>query len=99
MDPIDRSMPPVMMTRPSPSANRPKRPIWFARFIRLTWEMNCGLMAAVTPPITRISRASPSSFLSMGGEILVGRLSDGEHQDIVLGKILALQKAADATLV
>src|SRR6185437_11808090 len=56
--------------------------------------MNWGLMKAETPPMTRMSRASPSSFLSMSGSVLVYLLSDSEHQNVVLGKVLALEETA-----
>ena len=44
IEPIDRSMPPVMMTKPSPIENSPNRPIRLAVLARLIGEMKRGLM-------------------------------------------------------
>src|SRR3954452_24845633 len=97
-EPTDNSIPPVMMTSPTPIEIRPKSPIWLARFIRFTCDRNCGLIAAVTAPTARINNKRPSSFLSMGVQFLC-RIADGKHQDIVLRKLRPLEKAADPALV
>src|SRR3954447_13989312 len=99
MEPTESSMPPVMITMPRPSANSPNRPIWLARLTRFTCEMNCGLMKAVTEPMTRISRKRPSSFLSIVVAILRACSANGQHQHIVLREVGAVEKSSHATLM
>ncbi len=62
IDPTERSMPPVMMTKPWPIANRPNSPIRFAVFARLIGEMKRGLRIATTVPTTRMRMKRPRSF-------------------------------------
>ncbi|MGV7244294.1 hypothetical protein ACRXB1_21440, partial [Caballeronia sp. M23-90] len=45
----DKSMPPVMITNPSPIANNPNKPMRFAVFERFAGEMKRGLMIACAP--------------------------------------------------
>ena len=65
IEPTDSSMPPVMMTKPSPIENRPNRPIRLAVLARLIGDRKRGLMMATTLPTTTISRNSPRSFFSI----------------------------------
>ena len=65
IEPTDSSMPPVMMTKAWPIANRPNRPIRLAVLARLIGDRKRGLMNGHDAPTTRISRSRPRSFFSM----------------------------------
>ena len=62
-DPTDRSMPPVMMTSPSPRLKMPNAPISRAVFCRLAADRKRGLSAVTTVHSTTSSRNVASSFL------------------------------------
>ena len=61
-DPTDRSMPPVMMTRPSPRLKMPNAPISRAVFCRLAGDMKRGLSAVTITHSTTSSRKIANSF-------------------------------------
>ena len=62
IEPTDRSMPLVMMTRPAPRLKMPNRPIMFAMFTRLVSEKKRGFSNPVTAHITTSKIKMPSSF-------------------------------------
>ena len=64
-EPTESSMPPVMITKPCPIANRPKRPTRFAVLARLIGDRKRGLISATMVPTTRISTRRPRSFFCM----------------------------------
>ena len=65
IEPTDSSMPPVMITKPWPIENIPKRPTRLAVLAMLIGERNSGLMIATTAPTTMISTRRPRSFFSI----------------------------------
>jgi len=65
IEPTESSMPPVMITSPSPMLKMPNIPIWRARFCRLMASRKFGLMTeTITQSKTR-SKKIPSSFFIM----------------------------------
>src|SRR3954470_20426069 len=62
-DPTERSMPPVMMTSPSPRLKMPNAPINRAVFCRLAGDRNRGLSAVTIAHNTTSSRKIATSFL------------------------------------
>src|SRR6478609_143398 len=65
IDPTDRSMPPVMMTMPTPMLKMPYVPTSRLTFCRLVTLRNCGLASATTAQSTISSSATPMSFRVM----------------------------------
>src|SRR5690349_24688452 len=105
-EPIDRSMPPVMMTKPSPIENMPNRPIRLAVLARFTGDRKRGLMMATTAPTTRIRMQRPRSFFSIGIGVLrrraggsVEAFADRELQHIVLAEFGPVQESRDPALM
>src|SRR6266851_1018628 len=103
IEPIARSMPPVMMTKPSPIENSPNRPIRFAVLPRLMGDRKRGFRMETTRPTTTISRKRPRSFFSTSQPPLpagrADRRVDGGRPDIergaALGRVAALDASAD----
>src|SRR5262245_5040790 len=98
IDPTERSMPPVMMTNPSPSENRPNRPIRLAVLARLSGDRKRGFKNATTAPTTRISRNRPRSFFNIV-LISIQSLADGELQHIALAELVAFKEAGNLPLL
>src|SRR5450631_2304556 len=92
-DPIDRSIPPVMITRPSPSEKIPNRPIRLAVLARLTGDRKRGLISATTAPTTRIRMRRPRSFLNMA--VPNSWSADSKLHHVMLAELIALKFAAD----
>src|SRR5689334_15349583 len=65
MDPTDRSMPPVMMTRPTPMLKMPYVPTSRLTFCRLSRLRNCGLASATSAHNTVSSSPTAMSLLVM----------------------------------
>jgi hypothetical protein len=61
-DPTERSMPPVMMTMPTPMLKIPYVPTSRPTFCRLVTLKNCGLAMATMAHSTTSSRRVPISF-------------------------------------
>src|ERR1700760_3935745 len=99
IEPTDRSMPPVMITNPRPIASNPNKPIWLARLVRFTCDTNCGLMNAVTPPITKIKRKRPSSFLSICPQVPFHAPACRQQHDVVLGECRPIEMTAERAFV
>ena len=62
IEPTERSMPPVMMTRPRPMLKIPNSPMILDVLMRLAWERKRGFWAVVTPHNTSRRIKIPSSF-------------------------------------
>src|SRR6185436_8453000 len=63
IDPTDRSMPPLMITTPTPMLKIPYVPTSRATFWTLATLRNCGLANATIAHSTTSSRRTPISFL------------------------------------
>src|SRR4051812_42679022 len=103
-EPTDSSMPPVMMTNPSPMENRPKSPMRLAVLAMLMGERKRGFRIAVTVPTTKIRTRSPRSFFSIaspipGRRVSVQRMADGKLEHIVFAELPAIKEAADGALM
>src|SRR6266850_7910802 len=103
IEPTERSIPPVIMTRPKPRLNMPYMPIWLAVLVRFTGEMNLGFNAVVTAHSTISKTEIPISFFipSIHKRQLRCRdlFPDGQLHDVFLGAIGSFQHAADFALV
>src|ERR1700730_16662025 len=96
-------MPPVMITRPSPSENSPNRPIRLAVLPRLIGDRKRGLISATMAPTTRIRMRRPRSFFNMvvfsTWVFRIHGSADGELHHIMLAELLAVKSAADLSLM
>src|SRR5262245_19307409 len=98
IEPTDSSMPPVMITKASPIANRPNSPTWFAVLDRLAGSRKRGLISATAAPTTMMRTRRPRSFLYTRCPLTVA-LADGEFQHILLAELVPFKEAADAALM
>ena len=72
IDPMERSMPPVIMTKPIPMLKMPYIPISRAMFSKFAWPRNRGFRAVVIAQSATSRMVIPSSFF-----ILVGKKKKG----------------------
>src|SRR5689334_9955896 len=98
MEPTDRSMPPVMMTRPTPMLKMPYVPTSRLTFCRLSRLRNCGLASATSAQSTVSSSATARSFLVM---VPARQRCSGYGQlhDRLRRALKAVQHAGDTTIV
>src|SRR3982074_1973868 len=96
-------MPPVMITRPSPSENSPNRPIRLAVLARLIGDRKRGLISATMAPTTRIRTRRWSIFFNIDpSSAWLSRIhcfADSELHHIVLAELIAAELAADLALM
>src|SRR6185312_11505072 len=105
IEPTERSMPLVMMTKPWPMEIRPNRPTRLAVFDKLIGEMKRGLRNATMPATTIRRMRRPRSFFSMAvpsmdaAAALAAGMADGELHDRFLAEAVSGQDAGDRALV
>ena len=88
IEPTESSMPPVMMTSPSPMLNRPNRPIRLAMLTRLTGDRKRGLIDAVIAADDQDQDEEAEVLLVHRPPPLKRPLvADGELQHVVLAEL------------
>ena len=89
IEPTDSSMPPVMMTKPSPIENMPNRPIRLAVLTRLIGDRKRGLMMRDdgADDEDQDEEAEVLLHASTRPPLAAVALADGEPQHVVLAEL------------
>src|SRR5580704_8472715 len=100
-DPMERSMPPVMITRPMPMLKMPYMPIRRAMFVRLEAPRKRGFTAVTMTQRTTNRMVMPSSFFMVSNSLPLSRsfAAGGQMHDRFLRKLFTRQKSRDVALV
>src|SRR5262249_48558968 len=96
IDPIDRSMPPAMMTTASPSANSEMSEMWRRLLRRLSPPRKSGFKSAVMTASAIITESIVISFFAAW--TFIGPSGGGRAQDVGVGEVAARELAARAPL-